>query len=100
MTTNPITITLAGQPYTVQPLTLGQIEELSIAVVTPTHDDPQENVRRNFARTVGILRAALAQDYPALTPEALRALRITRLELNTATDAILTHSGLVTSGEA
>jgi hypothetical protein len=100
MTTAPITITLAGQPYTVPQLTLGQIEDLSVAVVTPTHDDPQENVRRNFGRAIGIIRAALAKDYPELTAEAIRLLHITRLELNTATDAILTHSGLVTSGEA
>jgi hypothetical protein len=100
MTTSPISVTLAGQSYTVPPLTLGQIEDLSVAVVTPTHDDPQENVRRSFARAIGIIRAALAKDYPELTAEALRALHITRLELNTATDAILSHSGLVPSGEA
>lgn len=87
-------ITLAGKPYTIQPLTLGQIEDLSVSVVLADSDDPQENIRRSYQRTIGTLVAALSADYPQLDAKALRNLRITKAELTAARDVILENSGL------
>ena len=93
--TEPTTITLAGQPYTVQPLTLGQIEDLSVAVVVPDSEYPADNVRRSFQRSIDAIVVALSVDHPDMTSDALRKMRITRQELRDAYGAVLRLSGLV-----
>lgn len=96
----PTTITLGGQHFEIQPLTLGQIEALDIAITVPDSEDPQERVRRSTGRMVGALAAALSVDHPEMTAEKIKATRMTRKEVLAAYIAVLEHSGLVTAGEA
>lgn len=96
-----ITVTLAGTDFPITvPLTLGQLEDLEIAVVVPAADDPQEEMRRSQARGTGILLAALAGDNPDLTVEKLKAMRITRKERSEAIATILDVSGLAPKKDA
>lgn len=91
-----ITITLAGSPYEVPPLNLGQIEELAdmLFADTPTGT-------RSFQRTLAIIAAALkASGKPDLTADVLRGMMISPQEMRAAQTAILEHSGLVRPGEA
>jgi hypothetical protein len=92
---DPITITLAGNAYTIQQLTIGQQCDLGVGVVLPQSEDPQENVRRAFQRNMSIIAAALAEDHPTLTKDALFKMRITPQERIAAVDAILKFAGLV-----
>jgi hypothetical protein len=88
-------ITLAGKEFSIASLTLGQIEDLSIAIVLPDTDDPQENIRRSYSRTLATLTTALRKSFPDMTAQALRDMTITREELSAAYSAVLRHSGLM-----
>jgi len=88
----PITITLGGQPYTIQPLTVGQLEDITVAILAPDTDDTQKNARLGFERMIEALAAALKEDHPSVTVEAIRKMRITRHELMTAHAQVLEHS--------
>lgn len=90
-----ITITLAGKPYTVSQLTLGQLRDLSVGVTLPDTPDPQEVVRRSFERAASIIVTALRDSNPDLTVDSLYKLPITRDEMRAANDAILKFSGLI-----
>jgi hypothetical protein len=94
------TITLAGQPYTIQPLTIGQQRDLQIGVTIPPSDDPQENVRRAFDRNLAVILAALSDGYPQITRDALLQMRgSTPQERVAAVNAILEFAGLVARTE-
>jgi hypothetical protein len=93
-----ITVTLEGNDYTIRPLTLGQIEELRIAILEPPGNDVRETVRHDHARIYGILAAALRADYPEMTIDAIRYCRASFAEVRTAMDRILIHSGLAIAG--
>jgi hypothetical protein len=89
------TITIAGQRFTLRPLTLGQLR-----VVLPA-----------FARAAGlanedaidaaidILAAALSRDAPEMSRAALLAAEVLPSELIAAVDAIARLSGLVQQGD-
>ena len=96
----PAVVTLEGKEFKVQQLTLGQIEDLSIAVVLADSPDDQESVKRTFRRTLETLAAALSADYPEMTVDKLRQMRISRDELRAANRTVLEFAGLVPSGEA
>ncbi len=95
-------ITLAGQVFTIQPLNLGQIEEIADALGGGAGAPLSPGAPpRAFDRTLAIVSAALkASGKPELTPDALRQLMITPDEMKAAQDAILRHSGLIPAGEA
>lgn len=90
------TIMLAGQPYTIQQLTIGQQRDLQVGVTLPPADDPQENVRRAFDRNLAIIVAGLSKDHPQITMDKLLDMRgSTPQERVAAVNAILEFSGLV-----
>jgi hypothetical protein len=95
-----ITVTLAGTPYTIGQLTLGQLRDLSVGVVLPDGPDPQDTVRRSFDRSVSIIAVAVGEANPELTPAALYKMKITRAEMRDAFDAILRFAGMIPAGEA
>jgi hypothetical protein len=96
----PVTITLEGKEYTIRPLTLGQVEDLRIAVLEPNVPaDARENVRATYRRHYGILLAALKADYPETTAASVRGLRLHPGELDDAIVKILNLSGLVPASE-
>lgn len=88
------TITLEGNPYTIKPLTVGQLEDLTAAILMPDTGDPQADARRGFQRMTGSIAAALAIDHPEITVDAIRAMRVTRHELVTAHAQVLEHSAI------
>ncbi|MGH6967577.1 MAG: hypothetical protein ACREEN_00535 [Stellaceae bacterium] len=90
-----IKITLAGVEYPVDQLTLGQIEDLSVAALLPDDPDPQANVRRGFQRARETIAAALSKTAPDMTAEKLRDLVVTREEFNAAYRKVLEFSGLL-----
>src|SRR5262245_45270444 len=95
-----ITVTLAGKPYTVSQLTLGQLRDLAIGVTLPDTPDPQDVVRRSFDRAVAVISTALVVDHTDMTPDALYKMRISRDEMRAANDAVLRFSGLLPAKEA
>jgi len=102
--TDKLKVTLAGKEWAATtPLTLGQLQDLRIAVVLEPAADAQEETKRDFKRSVDIICGALGQENPEFTPEKMLAMRITPKELNLAVSQILSASGLVTveqTGEA
>ncbi len=91
-----ITIVLEEKEFGITvPLTIGQLEDLQVATALPALPDPQENVRRDFQQSLGIIMAAVTPENPSLTEAALRAMRIPPEELNTAVSKILHESGLI-----
>jgi len=91
-----ITIILEEKEFGITvPLTIGQLEDLQVAVALQPLPDPQENVRRDFEQSLGIIMAAATAENPSLTETALRAMRIPPDELNTAVGTILFESGLI-----
>jgi soluble P-type ATPase len=95
MTDKKLTVTLAGKAYAATvPLTLGQLEDLNVAVMLPSADNPQEEVRQNFKRNIGIILAALAPEHPELTDLAIRNMRSPNAEFTKAVSDILDASGL------
>jgi hypothetical protein len=93
--TESITITLEGKPYTIGQLNLGQLRDLSIGVTLPDSGDPQDNVRRTFDRSVGVIAVGVGAAHPTLTLAALYNMNITRNEMRDATNAILKFAGLL-----
>lgn len=92
-----LVITLGDKAYTIpQPLNLGQLRDLSIAVTLPELPDPQEVVRRSYERAIAAIAAALIEDYPEMTAAAIYKIRgITNKQMRAAYDAILEFSGLI-----
>jgi hypothetical protein len=92
-----ITVTLAGKPYTIGQLTIGQQRDLSIGVSLPENKaDPQDNIRRAFDRNIAVIAAALSMDHPEMTTAALLQLRgCTAAERIAAVNTILEYAGLV-----
>lgn len=96
-----IKVTLAGSDYTITvPLTLGQLEDVNVAVAGIELADPKAEMRRAMEQRREILAVALAPENPSLTAEALKGMRATRAELKAAVDLILEASGLIPSKES
>jgi hypothetical protein len=92
--TDIVTVTLAGEVFTISPLTLGQIIDLKIAVNRPTALDVQEEVRRAYLRSLDIVTAALKIGHPDVNPAWLMNSTTSLGELNSAVTTILDISGL------
>lgn len=92
MSSEKKTITLGGEEFEILvPLTIGQLEDLRVAVVFTPPEDPVENVRYSAKRERAILLAAM----PDMTEEKLLATRAFPREMNAAVSAILVGSGLI-----
>lgn len=99
--TDKLKVILAGKEYVATaPLTLGQLQDLRIAVVLPPAGDAQEEAKRDLKRSIDIICGALAAENPEFTPDKMLLMRITPKELNLAVSHILTASGLVTVEKA
>jgi hypothetical protein len=92
----PITITLGERTFTVQPLTVGQLEDLTVAIFAPDTGDPQKDARRGFERMIEALAAALSEDHPDVDAAAIRKMQATRHELVTAHAQVLELSEIAT----
>lgn len=90
-----MTITLAGKAYEIQRLTLSQLRDLSIGVISEQPADPREFVRESFDRGVEAIAIALRVSAPELTKDALYELPITKEEFRAAHDQVLIFSGIV-----
>ena len=83
MRPDPITITAGDKSFTIRPLTLGQIR----AIDSILHSgEPQ------LDQSIGIVRAALARDYPDTDPKDLE---IALADLGTIVDSILRVGGMI-----
>jgi hypothetical protein len=89
-----IFITLAGKPYKISQLTLGQLRSLSIGVSTPD-TNVNDPVGASFDRSVNIIVTALKAAHPDLTSERLFEMPISTVEMREAVSAILTFAGLL-----
>lgn len=98
-----ITVTLAGQVYTIRRLTLRQLRDLGIGAIKAKAPLPADEVEAEceaFDRFTATVAAGLARDYPEMTVEAIYGLEATLAEVVAASRAILDHAGLVPAGEA
>lgn len=101
MSNKKLTVTLEGKAFhATVPLTLGQLEDLNVAIVLPGSDDPQLEVRKNGERNRGIILAALAPENPDMTDASLKAMRATNAEYTQAINDILDASGLIAKKDA
>jgi hypothetical protein len=101
MTVKKLTVTLAGKSYhATVPLTLGQLEDLNVAMVLPGDPDPQKEVRKNAERNREIMLAALLPENPELSHDVLRGMRATNQEYIQAISDIIDASGLVAKRDA
>lgn len=92
---NSLQLSLAGQTFTIQPLTVGQLEELHVGVVTPEGSGPKEKMRSFYERNIEILAVALSSDHPNMTADTIRKMRIGTLQAMTgAVSDILDFSGI------
>ena len=91
-----LTITLAGKEYTIQPLTVGQLQDLHIGVVRVPSTDSSEAVKDFWKTEIDTIVAALSQDHPDMTAEVVRKMRLGSLkEVKKQVDAILLYAGLI-----
>jgi hypothetical protein len=90
-----VSIKLGDKTYAVQPLTIGQIMDLRVAVALPPTGDSREDAKREMQRSIDVLVAALHLDYPDVTAESISAMRVPWAEFNTAVTGVLELSGLV-----
>ena len=91
-----LTIHLAGNQFTIGPLSIGQLEELHVGVLEPPVNDPQENARQLWKRNRAIIVAALSLDHPEITLEVLTKMRVGNAKtLAKIVDSILAFSGLI-----
>lgn len=108
-------IILAGQPYTIGTLTLGQMRRLKIGLVEKvaekgrferaadgsvvvaklSKDELVAALNGEWDQLLEVVAAALSRDYPAMTVEALLASEATTAELEAAYMAVLRHAGLM-----
>lgn len=101
--TNTLTITLAGQAYEIQRLTLGQQRALHIGMAKSVDVPEVAADRIDFAydSDVAIVATALSRTHPELTKDVIFDLETTKEEIGVAALAVLRFSGLVSSqGEA
>ena len=67
-----ITINLAGTDYEIKELTLGQIEEMQDAVLSPAPQGKGIDTKLNRE----IIAIAMSVDHPTITREVIRAMRL------------------------
>lgn len=91
-----LTITLAGQKYDIQPLTVGQLQDLHIGVVEPTPTDPVEGTRKWWSRNVALIAIALSSDHPQMTADIVGKMRLGSLTaVKETVDDILDFAGII-----
>lgn len=90
---------LGDREFEVRPLTIGQLEDLDVAVTLEDSTDPQENTRRSFRRMRMAIAAAVEEDYPDVTEDVIKKMRVTRDELLGCYISILQFSGLKRRGK-
>ena len=99
-----ITVTLAGTAYTVPRLTVRQLRDLQIGSVEYKPDELPtlgKKIEAAYDSDIQIISVGLRRNYPEMTVDAIYDLETNRDEINTASLAILIHSGLVKpTGEA
>jgi hypothetical protein len=100
---NVISITLAGQAYEIQRLTLGQQRALHIGMAKSIDVPEAAADRIDFAydSDVAIVATALSRTHPDMTKDAIFDLETTKEEIGVAALAVLRFSGLAQpQGEA
>ena len=91
-----LTITLAGKEYEIQPLTIGQLEDLHIGILKIPSADPVEGGKEFWAQQLDTIVAALKVDHPEMTAEVIRKMRLGSLkDIKTQVNAILRYAGLI-----
>ena len=85
-----LTLTLAGTPYTIQELTIGQLEDIHIELGRPSSGDPKE-IWQSYRRVIAI---GLSVDHPAVTEESLKKVRLGTIQATKAVfESILKFGG-------
>jgi hypothetical protein len=91
-----LTISLGGEKFTVEALTLGDIERLDIARAVEDGIGTQAATKAHYQRCIGIISTALvASGRTDMTPDMLRKLRITAKQMTESAIAILKFSELI-----
>ena len=89
-----ITIVLGGASYVVEPLNLGEIEDLGDVLLKARATDG-----RIFESGIAVIVQALKKKNPEVTGGMLRSSFIMPAEIRAAQNAILQLSGLAPAGE-
>ena len=90
-----LTITLAGQKFVIQPLTVGQLQDLHVGVVETASDEPAEGVRQYWTRNIKLISIALSEAHPNMTEDTIRKMRLGTLPaVKQAVEEILIFAGI------
>lgn len=76
-----ITITLAEKQFSIQPLTVGQLEEMHVGLLLPPNADPSEGVKDWWQQTREIIVTALCEDHPDMTMDVVKKMRLGTLKV-------------------
>jgi len=91
-----LTLTLAGTPYTIQGLTLEQLENLH-GEIAPAFTGESRELWQRYRR---ILAIALSADHPEVTEESLNAMRLGTIQATrTAVNSVLEFGGFTQKAE-
>lgn len=88
-----IEIEIEGKKYTVNELTVGQVESLHMLIGGFREGD----IKEFWNYQVGVISTALLQTYPEMKPEKIRTMRIGDVQtMKSIVKRIMVFSGLIT----
>lgn len=96
----PITITLAEQPYEIAQLTLQQLRDLNVGVAKAITGTADQIVGASFDDAIEAIEIALRAKYPEMTAEKMYSMPITEKEMVDAFRDILVYAGLRKHGDS
>jgi len=96
----PETITLGGQTFTVRPLTIGDVEDISAlnAGILEDAATPQQVTARNWRVRREVIARAIQSDHPDMTADKIRDLPGNGKEIIDAHEKVLEVAGLIEPG--
>ena len=90
-----LTIKLAGSEYKIQPLTVGQLQDLHIGVARGVPQDVEEGVKQFWSKNIDMIAIALELEHPEITREVLSKMRLGSVKaVNETVSKILVFAGL------
>lgn len=90
MRPEPVTIALSGKPYTIKPLTLGQLRKIEPVLVDPTIREVEKSIR--------VIQIALERDHPEVAADIDNQV-MAMTDVAEAMQKVLLVGGMVVSGE-
>lgn len=98
---NTLTLTLAGNSYTIPQFVLGQVRQVSILIagLLDRIEDNTERAKHLWDIKLKTIHVALSRAYPHVTLEAMDDMLTMSAEINAAFNDVLTFSGLLAKDE-